>query len=210
MNKKQILCMGMAILIAGMVTGTVVRRQSLRTEKKIEQTQEQMAKEVLRFHILANSNRKEDQKLKMKVKEEVLSYMKQELPHSHSVEETKRWARGHEPQIEAIAEELIQREGYDYPVGVKVTKCEFPDKTYGDVTFPKGTYQALRITIGEAKGHNWWCVLYPNLCFTDATNAVVPQEGKEELKEVLTEEEYDMVTSTSKFKIKWFFLEENQ
>ena len=86
-----------------------------------------------------------------------------------------------------------------------MTNCYFPDKTYGDITFPNGYYDALRIEIGEAKGHNWWCVLYPNLCFVDAVHAVVPDEGKEELKEVLDEEEYEMVTATSKFKIKWFF-----
>ena len=63
-----------------------------------------------------------------------------------------------------------------------VTLCWFPEKSYGDVTFPEGNYEALRIEIGAAKGHNWWCVLYPSLCFMDTTNAVVPREGKEKLK----------------------------
>ena len=81
----------------------------------------------------------------------------------------------------------------------------FPDKQYGDVFFPQGEYEALKIRLGDARGHNWWCVLYPSLCFTDTACTVVSDEGKQGLKEVLTAEEYEMVTATSDFKIKWFF-----
>ena len=83
----------------------------------------------------------------------------------------------------------------------------FPGPTYGDVTFPAGNYKTLRIELGDAAGHNWWCVLYPNLCFLDTTNAVLPEKGKQQLKKVLTEEEYSEVTAGSKFQIRWFFLE---
>ena len=71
--------------------------------------------------------------------------------------------------------------------------------------FPKGRYEALRVELGDGVGRNWWCVLYPNLCFTDTTCAVVTDEGRQELEHVLTEEEYEMVTATSDFKIKSFF-----
>ena len=71
--------------------------------------------------------------------------------------------------------------------------------------FPAGNYEALRVEIGAAEGHNWWCVLYPNLCFLDSTNAVLPDEGRQKLKNVLTEEEYSGITATSGFKISWFF-----
>ncbi len=80
-------------------------------------------------------------------------------------------------------------------------------QTYGDVTFPAGNYEALRIEIGAAQGRNWWCVLYPNLCFLDAANAVVPEEGKQKLQTVLTEEEYAQITAETEFQIKWYFLE---
>ena len=123
------------------------------------------------------------------------------------VEETKDWMRRHTDELEKLAASVIAEAGQDYPVSAAVTTCYFPEKTYGDVTFPAGNYEALRIEIGAAKGHNWWCVLYPNLCFLDATNAVVPEEGKKELKSVLTEEEYSQVTAQSDFKIKWYFLE---
>ena len=105
----------------------------------------------------------------------------------------------------AFAAAFVAEENYDYPVTAAVTTCWFPDKTYGDVTFPAGNYEALRIEIGSAKGHNWWCVLYPSLCFRDAANAVVPNEGKEKLKHVLTEEEYSEITAGTEFKISWYF-----
>ena len=202
---RKTICMAIAILIAGITTGMLTERSLWKVEAKLAVTQKKLAEEVLRFHVLANSDRDEDQALKMKVKEAVISYMKKELPDVRSVEETKRWTKSHEEDLEGVARKVIAEEGYDYGVKAALTTSYFPDKTYGDVTFPAGYYEALRIEIGEASGHNWWCVLYPNLCFIDAVHAVVPEEGKKELKAVLEEEEYEMVTATSKFKIKWFF-----
>nr|WP_317283538.1 stage II sporulation protein R [uncultured Sellimonas sp.] len=194
----------MAGLIALVATMGVIRAGAV--GKEIEKTQEHMADEVLRFHVLANSNSKEDQQLKMKVKDGVIDWMEAKMDReTDTLEETRNFIRGHKKEIRHRAEEIIRAEGYDYPVKVSLENTEFPEKTYGDVTFPAGTYEALRIQIGEAKGHNWWCVLYPNLCFIDSVHAVVPEKGKKQLKHVLTEEEYDMVTATSKFKVKWFF-----
>ena len=197
-QKKQTICTVLALIISVCATG-------LLTEAKVTKLQKKMAGEVFRFHVLANSDSEEDQALKMKVKEDVIAYMKEELPESESAQMTKAWAKEHIEEIRLVAKDTLQKEGCSDSVRVEVTNCYFPDKTYGDITFPKGTYDALRIEIGAAKGQNWWCVLYPNLCFIDAVHAVVPDEGKEELKEVLDEEEYEMVTATSKFKIKWFF-----
>ena len=111
------------------------------------------------------------------------------------------------PELEAIAEETVRANGYDYAVTAELEDTAFPTKEYDGFSLPAGEYLALRILIGEGAGQNWWCVLYPNLCFIDAVNAVVPEEGKEELKEVLDEEEYEMVTAGTKFKIKWFFFQ---
>lgn len=191
-------CVLAGILISLVVTGLVVNA-------KRSQMQEDLAKEVFRFHVLANSDSEEDQALKMQVKEAVVAYMKEEIPESDSVEITKEWARSHLDAIVNLAKAVIREKGYDYPVLAEVTTCDFPDKTYGDITFPSGRYEALRIEIGEANGQNWWCVLYPNLCFIDAVHAVVPEEGKKDLKKVLHEDTYEMVTATSRFKIGWFF-----
>lgn len=192
------ICIMAGILISILVTGFVVYA-------KKHEMQEELAEEVFRFHVLANSDSEKDQALKMKVKEAVISYMKQELPESDSVEMTKTWAIGNLNEIEAVAARIIVEEGYNYAVKATVTTCDFPDKTYGDITLPAGEYEALRIEIGEAKGQNWWCVLYPNLCFIDAACAVVPDKGKEELKEVLEEDTYEMITTRTRFKIGWFF-----
>lgn len=204
-QRKKIICIVIALIIAIFATGILIEKRVLLIEDKMELVQKRMAKEVLRFHVLANSNSEEDQTLKMQVKEKILDFMKVELPQSDSADMTKLWASSHLEEIEQVAEKTIRKQGYDYQVHAEVTTCHFPEKTYGDVTFPKGNYEALRIEIGEAKGENWWCVLYPNLCFIDAVRAVVPEEGKKELKSVLDEEEYEMVTATSRFKIRWFF-----
>lgn len=191
-------CAMVGVLIGILITGLIVNA-------KKSEMQGELAEQVFRFHVLANSDSEEDQALKMKVKEAIIAYMKQELPQSDSVETTKKWARENLLQIEQVAAEIIAEEGYEYSVKAEVTICDFPDKTYGDITFPAGEYEALRIEIGQAKGQNWWCVLYPNLCFIDAVHAVVPEKGKNELKEVLDEDTYEMVTTTTRFKIGWFF-----
>ena len=191
-------CAMVGVLIGILITGLIVNA-------KKSEMQGELAEQVFRFHVLANSDSEEDQALKMKVKEAIIAHMKQELPESNSVETTKKWARENLVQIEQVAAEIIAEEGYDYSVKAEVTTCDFPDKTYGDITFPAGEYEALRIEIGQAKGQNWWCVLYPNLCFIDSVHAVVPQKGKNELKEVLEEDTYEMVTTTTRFKIRWFF-----
>ncbi|MEG0109096.1 MAG: stage II sporulation protein R [Lachnospiraceae bacterium] len=207
--KKNIRILLIAIAVAGAATGFIVNQMQLKAQAHWKATQEHMAKEVLRFHVLANSDSKKDQALKMKVKEAVLNFMSSQLPTEASLEETKKWVHQNQNEIKKIGRDIIKKEGYQYSIHSEVSTCYFPDKTYGDVTFPAGKYQALRIEIGDAKGKNWWCVLYPNLCFIDATNAVVPEAGKAELKAVLNSEEYDMVTATSNFKIKWFFLGES-
>lgn len=199
-----------AFLTAGFVCGMMFYKQELTARAR---TQQHLAQEVLRFHVLANSDSEEDQALKLKVRDAVLSYLETEMPdaavseNDMDVEQTKEWMRAHVDEIEKIGSGVVAKAGYDYPVNAAVTTCYFPDKTYGDVTFPAGNYEALRIEIGAAKGHNWWCVLYPGLCFMDATNAVVPDEGKEKLKNVLTEKEYSQVTVGTKFKIRWYFLD---
>ena len=194
-----------AALIMGLcLTGSVIRGKQ--TSDKMREMQKGLAEEVFRFHVLANSDSEEDQELKLKVRDAVISYMKEELPESRSLEETKKWAEKHLCEIEETSEAVVRAEGYAYPIRAGVEWTYFPEKAYGDVTFPAGRYEALRIEIGEAGGRNWWCALYPNLCFIDCVHAVVPDEGKQELQSVLTDEEYEMVTEQTRFKVKWFFL----
>ena len=199
-RKKQLICMAIAVLSAVLLTGVLM-------ERRVQSLQKSMAQEVFRFHVLANSDSKEDQAVKMKVKENIITYLKKQMPETANVEQTKEWIKVHLNEIENVSRMTLHVAKSNCNVVAEVTQSYFPDKTYGDITFPKGNYEALRVKIGTAEGQNWGCVLYPNLCFIDAVHAVVPEEGKNELKNVLEEEEYEMVTALSKFKVRWFFFQ---
>ena len=208
---KKAICIVLGICIGALLTGAVISQRAMEVDARISRLQGELSKEVFRFHVLADSDSDEAQRVKLKVRDRVLEYMEQTMPESAdmvSASQTKAWAMEHLREIEAAAEEVIREEGYSYRAKAEVSVCYFPDKRYGVIVFPQGYYDALRIKLGKAKGQNWWCVLYPNLCFTSATCAVVDEEGKEELREVLTDEEYEMVTAASDFKIKSFFFGE--
>ena len=227
---KQLICgiLGVCIAVVWMWS-LAVWRVSL-VDMKSYETQQGIANQVFRFHVLANSDSDEDQRVKLKVRDAVISYMKAEMPEhlntenntvleipdeknmnpgdaggENSAQATREWAQMHLQELAEVADHVLAQEGMAYHADAQVTECYFPEKRYGDVTFPQGEYEALRITLGRAAGHNWWCVLYPNLCFLDATYAVVSDDGKEELKHVLTDEEYEMITDDKELKVKWFF-----
>ncbi len=206
---RQVICAILSICIAAILTGAIVERRMEWVEAKMSRTQETLAQEVLRFHVLANSDSNEDQEVKLKVRDKVLAYMEEnmtsQLQEEPDAGKTKAWIEAHLEEIERTANQVLEQEGYPYRSEAELEVTYFPDKQYGDIFFPQGEYEALRIRLGDARGHNWWCVLYPSLCFTDTTCTVVSDEGREGLKEVLTAEEYEMVTATSDFKIKWFF-----
>ena len=172
-------------------TKTIHGAEKQTTKETADQIQQGIAKEILRFHVLPNSDSEEDQRLKLAVKDRLVDYMKELLDGAEDVTETKECIAENQEKIRFEAEQEIQKQGYAYAVSVRLEKCYFPMKTYGDCTFPAGTYEALRVCIGKAKGRNWWCVLYPSLCFADSVNAIVPDEKKQELKNILTEEEYN-------------------
>lgn len=149
-----------------------------------------IAPEILRFHVLANSDSTEDQNLKLKVRTMLLNTIYEEMGEKASLEETKKYVRSHKNRLEKKAETYMKTLGYDYPAHMELTKTYFPTKTYGDMVFPCGNYEAVRVKIGEGKGRNWWCVLYPPLCFVDSSYAVVPDTSKEILKESLDPSDY--------------------
>jgi stage II sporulation protein R len=182
------------LMIAGIVTGLVITGILMHLYGlAVDGTQEQraIAEQIIRLHVIANSDSEEDQEVKMKVKETILTYLRGEMQDAVSVEEARQAIREHLPEIEEIAEEKLQKEGYSYDVSASLEDCYFPVKEYGDMTFPAGEYEALRVKLGESRGRNWWCVLYPTLCFVDSTYQIVPDESKEKLKESLTAEEYN-------------------
>ncbi len=161
---------------------------------------------VFRLHVIANSDSEEDQNLKYIVRDKVLEYITSISGNESSKEEVIRLANEHIDEIKKIAENTIQENGYNYSVKLNIGNFAFPTKTYGDISFPAGYYDALKIEIGEAKGQNWWCVMFPPLCFVDVTSGVVPEESKEIIKENLSDEEYELLSENNneisfKFKI---------
>lgn len=149
-----------------------------------------IAPEILRFHVLANSDSDEDQQLKLRVRTLLLDSIYEKLGENASLDDTKEYVLANKDSLEQEAEDYMKAEGYDYPAHMEVTECYFPTKTYGDMVFPCGTYDAVRVEIGKGKGHNWLCVLYPPLCFVDSTYAVVPDSSREILRESLDAADY--------------------
>lgn len=186
--------------------GTVYVSYAHTEQETLAQIQAGIAEEVLRFHVRANSDSEEDQRVKMLVKERVVSYLQPVLDQAASAEESKTLVLQHLEEVEELAEQVLEEEGCDYGVQVSVGKSDFPEKIYGDCRFPAGEYEALIVELGEGEGHNWWCMLYPGLCFFEDTYGVVSEEKKEELKYLLTEDEFSWVTDWDKVRIsfKWF------
>ena len=164
-----------------------------------------IANNVFRLHVIANSDSKEDQELKYKVRDSLLKYMKEICGSCENKAEAICLVKEHQDEFNAIAKQTILDEGYSYDVKINIGNFEFPTKDYGDISLPAGFYDALRVEIGDAKGQNWWCVMFPPLCFVDVTSGVVPEDSKEQLEDSLSEEEYALVSEDSDFKIQFKF-----
>lgn len=162
----------------------------LHIDRSATACQAAIAGKILRLHVLANSDSPEDQALKLTVRDGILSYMDANAPDFQDVHEAKAWTSLHMEDLQKTAEEILLSQGSNDTISLELATCYFPVKTYGDLTFPAGDYEALRVKIGEAEGQNWWCVMYPPLCFTDATCCEFPEESREILERQLTETEY--------------------
>ncbi|MGN0378856.1 MAG: stage II sporulation protein R [Butyrivibrio sp.] len=176
-------------VIAALVFGTY--RYSHSQEYRI---QKEIADNIIRFHIRAASDSEEDQRLKLKVKDAVVKYMKGQLADADSLDEARNILYDDTDSIRELALKVIKDEGYAYDVNVYFERSYFPMKTYGDMSFPPGEYEAFRVDIGEADGKNWWCVLFPPLCFVDQTYTIVPDDTKNMFRNVLSDEAYDAIT----------------
>lgn len=164
-----------------------------------------LSKSVFRLHVIANSDSDEDQSLKLQVRDKLLDYMNSITANVRSKDDAITIAQDHQKDFQIIAEQTILDKGYSYPVTVEIGNYEFPTKHYGDITLPSGYYDALRVKIGDACGHNWWCVMFPPLCFVDVTSGIVPDSSKEQLKENMSSEDYSIISndnSVTEFKFK--------
>ena len=160
---------------------------------------------VFRLHVLANSDSAEDQALKLKVRDSLLNYMNDICSNCTTKEEAISLANENKKNFQQIAEQTISENGYNYPVKINIDNFYFPTKNYGDITLPAGFYDALRVEIGEAKGKNWWCVMFPSLCFIDVSSGIVDDSAKENLEKNLEEESYSIISDKNNSEIKLKF-----
>lgn len=193
------------IFIVSIIIGLAYAYITSKPNNDISTIQQGISHKIIRFHVIANSDSDADQALKLKVKEAVVNYTSELLCNSKSISETEDLLSSHTNDIISIANKVISENDYDYPVTAEITDTYFPTKSYGSYTFPPGTYRAFQIKIGEAKGKNWWCVLYPPLCFIDISHGTVNPESEELLKETLTTDEFQAVSDeyTVKYRFKY-------
>ena len=156
--------------------------------------EEKIYESVVRLHVLANSDSEEDQKLKLKVRDAILAYTSPKVIDSASREEAIEILQGELEELREIARSVVQSEGYDYSVDVTLTLEEYPTRNYESMSFPSGEYVSLRVMIGEAEGQNWWCVLFPPLCLSAASEKIENEEAF--IAVGLNSEQYKIITET--------------
>ena len=157
-----------------------------------------ISNKVLRLHVIANSNSIEDQNLKLKIRDSIIKNF--ELKKFKSLEETRKFAIQNIPEIKKIAQNEILKDGFDYPVDVKICKDDFNTRNYENISLPAGSYEALKITIGEGKGKNWWCVMFPPMCIpaAEACNVNRPVYDKN-----FSQNEKNILENKQRYKIKF-------
>lgn len=136
--------------------------------------------EAIRLRILANSDMEEDQAIKRKVRDEVNKHITEWVSDLTSIEEARTLIKSKLPEVQEIAERVVKEEGSNQSVKTDFNKVDFPTKLYGQFLYPAGEYEAILITLGDGDGANWWCVLFPPLCFLDFSNGVAVSDGFEE------------------------------
>lgn len=198
-NKKTL------IAVAAIVLGLICTYISSPEARAQDDMQRDIAQKIIRFHVRANSDSDEDQSLKLLVKDAVVDYLSEDMKTSSSKEDSVTYIQSHIEDIESVALNVIEEQGYDYTVNAYLTTEYFPTKSYGDVTIPCGEYDAFRIDIGENAGKNWWCVLYPPLCFVQGSYGIATDESKMLMKNVLDEDEFDYISGASSQEIGFDF-----
>lgn len=180
------------ILLAGLLGAVLYANVS-----SVSHTVDRLQAEVLRLHILANSDTEEDQTLKLAVRDRLLSCSEEVFGDAQTLEEAYAAARGKLERIREIAQQVVREQGFSYDVQAELVEMPFDERVYADLTMPAGEYEALRITIGAAEGHNWWCVMYPPLCIPAAESV---QSDAAKAEAYFDRGEYDLLTNPRRYR----------
>ncbi len=182
-------------LISGLVITLVISTHFNLIETSISSN-------VIRLHIIAQSNEKNDQALKLKVRDAIINNTKDIFLENKNIKDAKLSIKNNTEFLKSVAKKEIQKNGFDYDVNVTFGKSDFPTKVYNNIILPKGSYDALKIEIGNAKGKNWWCVMFPPMCFTEHSTGQLDIESLNYLKNSLSKEEFKLVSSQKNIPIK--------
>lgn len=161
--------------------------------------QSSISDKIIRLHVIANSNSEYDQFVKLKVRDNIVEFLSPLLKNCKNINESRIVIAQNLENIETLANDTLQNYG-SYTANANLTDSTFPTKTYGNYSFPAGNYESLKVTIGEGSGENWWCVMFPPLCFTDSS-IEFSEDSIETLKENLSEEELELISNYKKPKI---------
>lgn len=157
--------------------------------------------EILRLHVIANSDEDYDQELKLKVRDSLLRCSETVFSGSEDIISAQGKLQQNTDKLLYSAEEIIRESGYDYDIKIELARSYFPTRVYDDITLPAGYYKAVRVIIGEGKGKNWWCIMFPPLCLPAAT------DNKEVISEYLSDDEMNIVTSNPEYEIRFWLIE---
>ena len=191
MKKKTEIILAAGLLLAILMTNSIT---FIRDGRRLEQ----LRGSVLRLHILAESDSERDQQLKLKVRDALLT--SGVLDGADDLKSAENIASAKLPEIERIAEDTLRENGCSLPVSAELADVEFDERTYGDITMPAGEYRALRVKIGSAQGHNWWCVMYPPLCLPAACEVT---DNKEKECELFDDDELDIMYHPEKYEVRF-------
>lgn len=176
-------------------------------QKSREALADRIAPSILRFHILANSDSREDQAVKLEVRSFLLDYIHDRLLETaDSKEAVTTWLSENKRSLETAADSFLTEKQAPYQARLDLERTWFPTRVYDGLVVPCGTYDAVRVILGDGKGHNWWCVLYPQFCFLDEVCKEIPEESRKELQEKLNQGDYPLLEDhRPDLKIQFFF-----
>lgn len=173
-----------------------------------------ISEKLIRFHVVANSDEYSDQKVKLEIRDVILKKIGQGLSSCRTRQESLSYLNEKLSYIDNIANEMLAKNGKKYTAKSYLGNFNFPIKQYGDITLPEGRYTALKVMLGEGGGKNWWCVMFPPLCFIDITRGITTEETNKSLGKVLSSDEVKSITGNnaklqknSKIQIKFKSLE---
>ena len=174
---------------------------SYTSKSKYNTMQSNIASKIIRFHVVANSNSTYDQTIKLEIKDAIVNMMSPKLSNATDIKSARIIIANNLNKINLLSNNILKKHNISYKSHTILDTHSFPKKRYGDMILPAGNYESVCIRLGKSTGKNWWCVLYPSLCFVDSTHAILPKTSKDKLRHTLTLDEYNYIIQSPKTKI---------